>query len=73
MNVLYSLLHFLTSHLPLHPGQQLGISREKSPLLRSLPLLFPPLTLGLEMYPPTLGSNHTLNPPLYCRTSHLIL
>ena len=60
------LLHWQAGSLPLvppgKPGQHLLISQEKR--LRSLPLLFLPLTLGLEVYP-TRGSDCTLNPTLF--------
>lgn len=50
-----SFIPFLTSHLPLHPGQELGISREKSPPLRSLPLLFPTSHFRFGNVPPNTG------------------
>ena len=68
------LLHWQAGSLPRvppgKPGQHLLISQEKR--LRSLPFLFLPLTLGLEVYP-TRGSDCALNPTLYCRNYHPIL
>ena len=68
------LLRWQAGSLPLvppgKPGQHLLISQEKR--LRSLPFLFLPLTLGLEVYP-TRGFDCALNLTLYCRNYHPIL